>query len=135
MVQTTFLLAAAVALAAPVGLAAGQSADSTLSTRDGVYSARQARRGEQVFQETCAACHLPEYFTSTMMPSWAGAPVSMLFSVISTTMPEDRPGSLASAQYADVLAYIFELNGLPAGGRELPAAPARLARIIIERSP
>jgi hypothetical protein len=69
-----------------------------------------------------------------MMMSWSGAPASMLFEVISTSMPQDRPGALSAKQYADVLAYIFELNGLPAGARELPSEPERLARIIIERS-
>lgn len=113
---------------------AAQSGDSTASTRDGVYSEPQARRGEAVFRETCSACHLPEYFTTTMMLSWRGAPVSMLFEVLSTSMPEDRPGGLSPQQYADVLAYIFALNGLPAGRHELPSEPARLERIIIERS-
>lgn len=122
------------ALAPAAPWLAAQSADSTTSTRNGVFTEPQARRGEAVFGETCQMCHLADYFTTTMMMSWSGAPVSMLFDVISTSMPQDRPGGLSPQQYADVLAYIFELNGFPAGTRELPANPADLARIIIERS-
>ena len=128
------LLITVVALAAPARPAPAQSADSSVTTRTGVYTEGQARRGEAVFAETCKLCHLPDYFTATMMMSWSGAPASMLFEVISTSMPQDRPGALSAKQYADVLAYIFELNGLPAGARELPSEPERLARIIIERS-
>ena len=34
--------------------------------------------------------------------------------------------------YADVLAYIFQLNGLPTGGDELPNTSSLLGRIRIE---
>jgi len=134
MPYTIMLLTMVAGLATPARHTAAQSTDATTSTRDSVYTEPQARRGEALFRETCVLCHLPDYFTTSMMMSWSGAPISMLFEVISTTMPQDRPGVLSPKQYADVLAYIFELNGFPAGARELPAGPDALARIIIERS-
>ncbi len=105
----------------------------TQSTRDGVYTVEQARRGGKIVAETCGACHMQDWFMETLMQSWAGAPVSMLFELIATTMPEDRPGGLSQQQYADVLAYIFELNELPAGQEELSASKEVLGTILLER--
>ena len=34
-------------------------------------------------------------------------------------MPHGNPGSLTREQVTDALTYIFQLNGLPAGGMEL----------------
>ena len=112
---------------------AAQMPDSIRSLGQGVYTEVQARRGEMVYQEVCAACHQPEVFTQTFLESWTGAPLSMLFDLDRTTMPEDRPSGLDPQQYLDVLAYIFELNGLPPGAFELRAEESSLARILIER--
>ena len=103
------------------------------STLDGVYTVEQARRGEKIVAETCGACHMQDWFVETLMQSWAGAPVSMLYELIATTMPQDSPGGLSQQQYADVLAYIFELNELPAGQEELSASKEVLGTILIER--
>ncbi len=103
------------------------------STLDGVYTVEQARRGELVAKDVCSSCHLEDWFTETLMQSWAGAPVSMLYELIATTMPQDSPGGLSQQQYADVLAYIFELNELPAGQEELSASKEVLGTILIER--
>ena len=103
------------------------------STRDGVYTVEQARRGEKVVAETCGACHMQDWFVETLMQSWAGAPVGMLYELIATTMPQDSPGGLSQQQYADVLAYIFELNELPAGQKELSASKEVLGTILLER--
>ncbi len=103
------------------------------STRDGVYTVEQARRGEKVAKDVCSACHLQDWFIEILIQSWAGAPVGMLYELIATTMPQDSPGGLTPQQYADVLAYIFELNELPAGEEELSASKEALGTILIER--
>jgi quinoprotein glucose dehydrogenase len=106
---------------------------ATKSVLEGVYTEEQARRGEKITNDACGACHMEDWFTGSLLDSWAGATVEMLYELIRTTMPEDRPGSLERQQYADVLAYIFELNGLPAEQEELSARKEALARILIER--
>jgi hypothetical protein len=58
-----------------------------------------------------------------------------MFTLISTAMPEDAPGSLQRDTYADVLAYIFALNGLPAGPRELPTDLGALREIRMDFVP
>ena len=84
-------------------------------------------------KKLCADCHIENWFTGTFLASWNGAPVGYLYDVLSTTMPEDRPGSLTAREYVDVLAYIFELNGLPAGTNELPETKTELNRFLIKQ--
>ena len=102
------------------------------STLEGVYTEEQALRGAQVYENICAECHSQDEFMEPLMQSWAGAPISMLFFEITDMMPEDAPGSLEPAQYADVLAYILELNRLPPGQTELEPSDEVLKRIMLE---
>ena len=119
---------------AALPVAVAQNAQEAMkSVRDGVYTEEQARRGERINNETCVDCHMSDWFTETLLSSWAGAPVSALYDLIRTTMPQDSPGGLERQEYADVLAYIFELNGLPPGREELSAQADALGSILIER--
>jgi hypothetical protein len=52
---------------------------------------------------------------------------------ISTTMPQDNPASLALQEYADILAYLMQLNGMPSGSRELPGNQEALNAIPFEK--
>ena len=129
--QTLGLLAAAALLGAP-DVAAAQNA-STRSTLDGVYTEEQAQRGEQLNHNVCAECHEDGDFTWVLMESWVEATVNALYEVVSTEMPEDNPGSLAPEQYADVLAYIFKINGMPPGSTALEPTADALRNIIIRQ--
>ncbi len=104
------------------------------STREGVYTVEQAQRGKEIMRDVCAECHMDDEFMGTFIKSWAGASVGDLFEEVSTKMPEDRPGSLRPRQYAQVLAYIFQLNGLPAGEVPMSSGIEELKEIIIEGS-
>jgi mono/diheme cytochrome c family protein len=95
-----------------------------------VYTVEQASRGERVFGSTCSVCHGRNEFTGPIFGlTWRAEPVGSLFEHISTTMPQDSPGSLTYEQYASIVAYMLQLNGRPAGDIELPADPALLARM------
>ena len=48
------------------------------------------------------------------------------------TMPEDNPGSLRSAEYAAIIAYFFELNGIPMGDTEMDSDISALENVVIE---
>jgi len=121
------------ALAPRATAAQANQTGPTRSVRDGVYTEEQADRGAKVHEESCAACHMQDWFTETLLQSWAGATVDMLYDLLRTTMPEDRPGGLRPQQYADMLAYIFQLNRLPSGEEELQASNQELQKILIER--
>ncbi len=127
--KPTIGLLFAAALASQPDVAAAQ----IRSTLDGVYTEEQAQRGEQLNNDVCSECHYDEDFTDVLMMSWAEAPANALYQVISTQMPEDNPGSLAPEQYADVLAYIFKINGMPPGSTALEPTADALRNIIIRQ--
>ena len=130
--QTFFVVTLLFALV-PRTMAAQDNQDAAKkSTLDGVYTEEQARRGAQIYENICAECHDLDEFMDPLMQSWTGAPISMLFFEITDLMPEDAPGSLEPAEYADVLAYILELNGLPPGQAELEPSEEVLKQIILE---
>jgi mono/diheme cytochrome c family protein len=126
-------------LATVAGTAAAQEPEpppepvaERISTRDGVYTVEQARRGEKLLRDECSACHMDDRFTGSFLQAWNGATVGLLYDRIRTTMPEDRPNGLKTREYADILAYIFELNGIPPGGEELASRKSELDRILIQ---
>jgi mono/diheme cytochrome c family protein len=92
---------------------------------DGVYTPAQAARGEAVYSSSCAACHEgqdadgPALIGKAFLDRWREDTLEPLFTFVSTTMPGNTPGSLERRTYADVLAFILEANGLPAGKTEL----------------
>jgi S-disulfanyl-L-cysteine oxidoreductase SoxD len=118
----THLIAAAVALAASLATAFAQAPATVL---DGVYSREQAQRGEAVYRAACAGCHEgqdadgPELEGRVFLDRWREDSLASLFTFVKTRMPGQNPGSLDDRAYADVLAFVLEANGLPAGPREL----------------
>lgn len=86
------------------------------------YTEGQAERGREVFDTVCSACHAAGEFRGQMFRmTWMTRPIGHFFQHISAAMPQDRPGSLSPDQYASVVAYALQLNGHPAGSRELPS--------------
>lgn len=112
------------------------AADSTRSTRVGVYTAAQAKRGFEVYALSCQSCHSPlSHAGPEFTARWRGRRLSELFSYVRTAMPKSDPGSLTPRQYILVLTYLLKMNGLPAGNEELPADTLSLNRIRIEFIP
>lgn len=117
--------------AAPAGAQDSAAVDSA----GGIYTAEQARHGEDVFRRECGACHAAgEFKGRSFMYLWGSGTVYPLFDFLRTQMPLDRPGSLSAEQYAAVIAYILRLNDLPAGGCALPADPEALRAISMQPS-
>lgn len=93
-------------------------AGSDLTTRNGAFTAAQAERGRQVYEEFCVSCHHVDFY-ATKLAAWQNASVGELFEALSATMPSSTPGGLTSGQYLDVLAYIFSITGSLPGDQEL----------------
>jgi hypothetical protein len=55
-----------------------------------------------------------------------------LFYIVRTQMPYSAPGSLAKQQYADVVAFVLQMNGYPAGEAELTPSAAALKKITLQ---
>ena len=90
------------------------------NTLDGIYAASQATRGAQLFDDLCSECHESADWTDpAFLERWEEASVFRLWYWIYERMPHGNPGTLSRAQVTDALAYILELNGLPAGSADL----------------
>src|SRR3954447_20444741 len=105
------------ALYATVGAQAAKK-----SVKEGVYTEAQAKRGEALYKEQCAACHGDDLQGSGPMPPLAGndfvknwKTAGDLFDKIHQSMPASAPGSLTEAQTADIIAYMFSVGKFPAG--------------------
>ena len=123
-------------------LAASMQAQAPKSVAGGVYTAEQAKRGEAVYKEQCAACHGDNLEGSGPMPAlagadftkaWKGKTVADLFEKTHSSMPATAPGSMTEKQTADVLAYMFSVAKLPAGSTELAASAEPLKQITFDQ--
>ena len=107
--------------------------DGERTVRDGVFSARQAARGDAVFQSICMNCHDITEFTGSgaYLEEVDGESLWETFEYVWSEMPEDDPSSLDPQDYAAVLSYILSVYGLPAGEADLPVDRASLEAITI----
>jgi len=131
------VLIAACVLAVPAVAAAQQGTpDSTRSTRTGVYTAEQAVKGKELYAMHCVSCHTAiSHSGPEFAAKWEGRPFRELFSYVMESMPKSEPGSLTTREYIAVLAYLLEMNGMPAGSGELSPDSSALANIRINFKP
>ena len=79
--------------------------------------AEQARRGENAFLASCTACHASsEFSANAFRRRWSNRTAADLYDLMSATMPEDAPASLAPEEYVDIVAYMLSLNGFDTSG-------------------
>jgi mono/diheme cytochrome c family protein len=115
------------------GTQGAQPLDAVRSIRDGVFSSEQSRRGEMQYLEACKRCHqrdlrgdfiedAPPLVGEEFLSEWAPWTVGDLFEFLTEDMPPKRKDRLELTPeiYVDILAYILEKNGFPAGQVELP---------------
>jgi quinoprotein glucose dehydrogenase len=122
------------------GLYATVGAQAAKSVKEGVYTAEQAKRGETMYKENCAACHGEDLAGSGPMPALAGndfvanwKTVGDLFEKTHTSMPASAPGSLSEQQTSDIIAFMLSKSNFPAGTTELAAKQDALMQIKIEK--
>jgi len=103
------------------------------TTLDKVFSQAQADRGAGYYDAECSHCHEGGEPAAApprgddFVDHWREAPLTYLFTHISTNMPGDKPGSLPKDAYVDLVAYLLSENHYPAGEADLTAD--RLAAI------
>lgn len=132
---------AVLATALVVSLVTLTSAASQKTTNDGIYTKAQADGAKAQFDKICADCHaftvaekkrpqdLPlgdePFFTK-----WEGRALSELATIIVTTMPNDGSAVVNDEETLNLLAYILQRNGFPAGTSPLTSegASAVIAR-------
>jgi len=139
------VIAALAALGAAATSLSAQNPQRKQSVWDGVYTEAQAVRGERQYGRSCEQCHgasmsgdpveeIPSLVLDSFMTEWNGRTVKDLFDTVKRSMPKDKPGSLGTGAYVDVVAYLLQANKFPAGTAELSRVPERLEPIVIERS-
>lgn len=131
---------AAAALVVVAGARAAAQAQGGTTAWDGVYTEAQATRGQAVYKELCATCHMEDLSGGGMaasligddfMGDWQGKTVGDLLERTTATMPADDPGRLKLAEAADSVAYILSRNKFPPGTTELSTDLAALKQIRI----
>jgi mono/diheme cytochrome c family protein len=129
-------------LLACLALAAWQGTAAETQNADGLYSDAQAARGEGLYQQYCSVCHGGRLQGNPAAPLTGAAfrsrwedgrhTLDDLFFIIRSLMPNNAPGALSKAQYADVVAYILKVNGYPAGGAELIPSAAAMKGVTLQ---
>jgi mono/diheme cytochrome c family protein len=127
-----------VSLSAILLAAVCAAAQAPRTVWDGVYNREQAERGEKLYRQECGRCHgddlggiesAPALSGSTFAATWDGVPLSDLLERMRVSMPQDKPGSLSRIQNAEILAYMLQLSGFPAGEKPLEGQAAALSQI------
>ncbi|MBJ6987914.1 MULTISPECIES: cytochrome c [unclassified Devosia] len=110
---------------------------------EGVYSADQASRGKQIYMDSCANCHgskggggpAAPPLTGSALDYKAGGTLADVMDFMIMAMPPEAPGKLRNKEYSDVLAFMLELHGAPAGETELPYKIKELGDFEIIETP
>jgi cytochrome c len=98
--------------------------------------------GARVYQAQCATCHgadlhstepeAPNLTDGAFKFGWQGKTIADRFEQIRSTMPPNKSRSLDDQTYVDIVAYLLQFNGLPAGNQKLQPDIGRLGQIVIE---
>ena len=116
----------------------GALAQDKKSVWAGVYDAKQAERGAELYTRACAACHgqdlegieqAPPLAGGTFAQRWDGSALKKLFERMEEMPPDDPNKRLSDQQNVDVLAFLLSANKIPAGTAALAADKNGLAQI------
>ena len=112
------------------------------TTWDGVFTAAQAERGKQNFLAgRCGGCHKldlsgergPALKGDDFLAHWENGSIVTLFDKIRETMPPNGANEVTDDAKADIVAYLLQQNGYPAGKVELRAEADSLGIIDLTR--
>jgi mono/diheme cytochrome c family protein len=139
--KTVLATATGIVLGAIALAAQAQTPQKTLS--DGVYTADQALRGKSGYDGVCGRCHGvpltgsegngPTLKGPAFLAHWDKDTLGSLYTKIRDTMPRDTPGTLTDEVKLQILAYLLQQNGYPAGSNELPLDVSALDEIHIQQ--
>lgn len=124
------------------GASSTQTPVAAANSAPSLFTAAQATRGEASYDRYCLTCHGshlddgdfggPPLRGSYFRGHWGSGDVAALFAYTKNAMPQDNPGGLGDSTYADILAYILQVNGYKAGESELPTEPGAQAGLKLD---
>ncbi len=125
--SVSFFVAAAALVVTAIATATPQDGTGK-KIWDGVFTSEQAARGKTNFDLSCSRCHNvaligsdrgPAIKGNTFLSHWEKDTIAGLFTKVRDTMPEGGPGTVTDDVKIDILSYILQQNGFPAGTAEL----------------
>jgi mono/diheme cytochrome c family protein len=104
-----------------------------------LYTAAQAELGHAKFVGNCQMCHGAKLQgisgPALKGPNFASAKsaftVSDVFTIVSQNMPASQPGTLPQDDYVDIMAFLLQQNGYPAGSVPLTFAAAGASKVAL----
>jgi hypothetical protein len=111
------------------------------TTWSGVYTEEQAKAGATAYGKFCTECHLadlagdgfaPALKGPEFMNNWNTLSVGDFYDRIRISMPPTDPNSVSAKEKIDIVAYLLQSAGFPAGKTELAAEPETLKTIKFE---
>ena len=122
--------------ATPAAATSVTPATAGVSVTTGVYTTAQAARGSEVYTSSCGQCHtMGQHSGTAFATAWNNRRLFDLYEIVHNTMPLDNPGGLSDQEYIDVIAYMLQLNGVPAGKSALQADASALKGLRIDVKP
>lgn len=120
--------AVAAASASPAAANAGHPA---------LYTAEQAEKGKADYADNCALCHGdalegragPALKGKNFANPNANFHVGDIFAIVSLNMPATQPASLPPDQYVEIMAFLLQQNGYPAGSAALTFDAAKASTV------
>src|SRR5215510_3022966 len=99
---------------------------------DGAYTAEQAARGQTAYRQGCLSCHGEDFqgvagtnaavlLGDRFLERWREDDLAELFRFLQISMPSRAASTMTDAAKLDVMAYLLQANGFPAGNSELTA--------------
>jgi mono/diheme cytochrome c family protein len=104
-----------------------------------LYTAAQAAAGHAKFIGNCQMCHGSKLQgisgPALKGPNFASVKsafsVSDVFTIVSQNMPASQPGTLPQDDYVDIMAFLLQQNGYPAGATPLTFAGASASKVAL----
>ncbi len=115
----------------PAVIIAAATTLSAATVWDGVYTEAQAARGKAAYSGKCGSCHGEDFVAVARAPlggqgfmeRWREGTIDGFFDFVKANMPRNAAGTVAEKdKKVDILAYILQANGFPAGSVELTTA-------------
>lgn len=102
-----------------------------------LYTQAQAVTGKQKFLDNCALCHGedlsglagPALKGPKFAPAKANFHVGDIFTIVTHNMPATQPGSLPEQDYVEIMAFLLQQNGYPAGDSALSFDEAMQSKV------
>jgi alcohol dehydrogenase (cytochrome c) len=113
--------------------------DTSASAGEVAFPDAQVARGQAQYNQHCSQCHggnlagvgaSPALSGGAFLDRWGRGTLGDLFTHVRTTMPQQRPGSLADETYLDILTFVMRSNNVQGSSAELKVQSDALKKPI-----